>query len=68
MDPLKLFLEFLFGMVGLGYFIYGRKSGNKAALYCGMGLGLFPYFVDQLWLILLAGGLLVAIPFVFKNS
>jgi hypothetical protein len=67
MDPLKLFIEFLFGMVGTGYFMYGRKAGNMIALCCGMGLGIFPYFVDRMAFILLVGGLLIAIPFVLKS-
>jgi hypothetical protein len=67
MDPTKLFIEFLFGMVGTGYFMYGRKAGNMVALCCGLGLGIFPYFVDRMAFILLVGGSLIAIPFVLKN-
>lgn len=67
MDPLKLFIEFLFGMVGTGYFLYGRKAGNMIALGCGLGLGIFPYFVDRMGLILLVGGALLAIPFVLRG-
>jgi hypothetical protein len=67
MDPLKLFIEFLFGMVGTGYFMYGRKAGNMIALGCGLGLGIFPYFVERMSFILLIGGILVAIPFLLKS-
>jgi hypothetical protein len=67
MDPLKLFIEFLFGMVGTGYFMYGKKSGNMIALCCGLGLGIFPYFVDRMVFILLVGVVLVAVPFVLKG-
>lgn len=53
-------------MVGMGYIIYGRKSGNMVALGCGLGLGLFPYFVEGIWVILLVGTALAAIPFLIK--
>ena len=67
MDPLKLFIEFLFGMIGTGYFMYGRKAGNMIAIGCGLGLGVFPYFVDELGFIFLVGGVLVALPFFLKG-
>jgi hypothetical protein len=67
MDPGKLFIEFLFGMVGTGYFIYGRKQSRYLFLGCGLGLGLFPYFVDSMWAILLAGAVLVAVPFFIRD-
>lgn len=66
MNPASFFIEFLFGMVGLGYIMYGKKSGNMIALGCGLGLGVFPYFVDGLVVILLVGGVLAAIPFLIK--
>jgi hypothetical protein len=66
MDPTKLFIEFLFGMIGTGYFIFGKKRGNYLFLGCGLGLGLFPYFVDSLWAILLVGAALTTVPFVIR--
>jgi hypothetical protein len=67
MDPSKLFIEFLFGMIGTGYFLYGKRRDDFLTLGCGLGLGLFPYFVDGLAAILIAGVLLVAIPFLFRG-
>jgi hypothetical protein len=68
LDPTKLFIEFLFGMVGTGYFIYGKKRGNYLFLGCGLALGLFPYFVDRMWAILLVGAALTAVPFVIRSE
>lgn len=68
MDPTRLFIEFLFGMVGTGYFIYGKKRGNYLVLGCGLALGLFPYLVDGLAAILIVGCLLVAVPFFFRQG
>lgn len=66
MNPYAFFIEFLFGMVGMGYIIYGRKSGNMIALGCGLALGVFPYFVEGIWVIVLIGGALAALPFLIK--
>jgi hypothetical protein len=66
MDPSKLFVEFLFGVVGAGYFIYGKKAGRMLFLVCGLALGLFPYFVDKWVALLLVGAALVFLPFMIK--
>lgn len=66
MDPSKLFVEFLFGMVGTGYFIYGKKAGKMLFLGCGLALGLFPYFVENWVALLLVGASLVGVPFLIR--
>jgi hypothetical protein len=66
MDPSKLFVEFLFGMVGTGYFIYGKKAGKMLFLGCGLALGLFPYFVENWIGLLLVGAALIGVPFLIK--
>ncbi|HMB56718.1 MAG TPA: hypothetical protein VKM35_05875 [Arenimonas sp.] len=53
----------LFGSIGFGYFIYGKKQSQLLPLFCGIGLMLFPYFVDGTAWMLLIGGLLMAAPF-----
>lgn len=55
-----------FGILGGGYFMYGRKAQNPVALLAGVLLCLFPYFVDGLWWTLLVGSLLAASPFVIS--
>lgn len=52
----------LFGAVGMGYCLYGRQQRALSPLFCGIGLIVFPYFVDATWLILLIGAVLMAIP------
>jgi len=66
MDTADLVWGVLFGAVGLGYFIYGRKQRHTVAFIAGMGLMGLPYFVSgALWLLLL-GAMLMAAPFVVK--
>lgn len=68
MDPTKLFIEFLFGLFGMAYFVIGKKRGSYVFMGAGAGLGVFPYFVDPLWAILLVGALLTAVPFVIRGE
>jgi hypothetical protein len=68
LNPYKLFVEFLFGMVGTGYFLYGKRRGNMAILACGLGLGLFPYFVENWFAILAVGAILLIAPFLIRGS
>ncbi len=58
-----LLLAMLFGAIGMGYFIYGRKEQNGMALLSGVGLCIFPYFVGNIFLVLLVGAGLLALPF-----
>jgi len=56
----------LFGSIGLGYFIYGKKQKAVVPLVCGLALMLFPYFVSNLMLLVGIGALLAAIPYFLR--
>ena len=56
----------LFGSVGMGYIVYGRKQLNAMALLAGIGLCVFPYFVASVWLMMAIGLALVLLPFVIR--
>ena len=68
MNPYRLFLEFILGLIGTGYFISGKKNGKWGFMGCGIALGLFPYFVANLWLMLLLGGSFLALPFFIREE
>jgi len=53
----------LFGAVGLGFFTYGRRQQAVVPLVSGLGLFLLPYFAPNLYLLLLIGGALIALPY-----
>lgn len=53
----------LFGAAGLGFFTYGRKQNAIVPLLCGIGLFVVPYFAGNLWILLLLGFALVALPY-----
>lgn len=53
----------LFGSIGLGFFLYGRKQRAVVPLVCGLALMIFPYFVANTLLLIAIGIALVAIPY-----
>ena len=56
----------LFGSLGLGYFIYGKKQKAVVPLICGVALIVFPYFVANALLLVGIGVVLAAIPYFLR--
>ena len=63
MNPSSLLWGVLFGSVGLGYFIYGKRQRAPVPLLSGVALMVFPYFISNSTLLVLAGVALAAIPY-----
>ncbi len=63
MDSSTLLWGLLYGSIGLGYFVYGKRQQRFAALLSGIGLMVFPYFVSNVWFSLLIGVSLMALPY-----
>lgn len=61
-----LWWSLLFGSIGLGYFIYGKRQKAPVPLACGLALMVFPYFVASTWGLLLVGVTLLAIPYFWR--
>lgn len=62
MNASTLWWGLLFGSIGLGFFIYGKKQQAIVPLVCGIALMVFPYFVTgTAWLVII-GVVLIAIP------
>jgi len=53
----------VFGIIGMGYFSYGKKSDNNIFLISGIALMVFPYFVEGLSLNIVVGIGLIIVPF-----
>ncbi|HEY9512687.1 MAG TPA: hypothetical protein VIQ48_08955 [Rhodanobacter sp.] len=63
MNTATLLWGVLFGSIGLGFFVYGRKQRAIVPLACGLALMVFPYFVSgAAWLVLI-GVALMAVPY-----
>ena len=50
----------LFGAIGLGCFIYGRRQKAVVPFACGLALMGLPYFVSDTLTLVIAGGLLIS--------
>ena len=66
MNTASLWWGLLFGSIGLGYFMYGKRQGAPVPLLCGLGLMVFPYFVSNNWAMVLIGAGLAAIPYFLR--
>lgn len=63
MNTSTLLWGLLFGSIGLGFFVYGRKQRTVVPLVCGLTLMIFPYFVTNTMLLVTLGIALIAIPY-----
>jgi len=57
----------LFGSIGVGFFVYGKKQGALVPLLCGLVLMVLPWFLSSTLVLAIVGSLLVALPFVLRN-
>jgi len=46
-DTSSLMWAILFGSIGMGYILYGRKQHHAIALLAGIALCVFPYFTSN---------------------
>jgi len=63
MSTSSLLWGLLFGSVGLGFFVYGRKQKVVVPLVCGLVLMVFPYFIANTILLVAIGATLIALPY-----
>ena len=56
----------LFGSVGFGYFLYGKKQSAVVPLLCGIALMIFPYFVSNVLILVVVGLALAALPYFYR--
>ena len=59
----SLLFAMLFGSIGFGYFVYGKKQQHFPALLAGLALIIFPYFVSNTYALVVVGLGLMAVPF-----
>ena len=53
----------LFGSVGLGFFMYGKKQAAVVPLVCGLVLMILPYFIANAILLVSIGVALIVLPY-----
>lgn len=66
MDTAMIMFSVLFGAIGMGYFVYGKRQQAIVPLCIGMALIVFPYFVASVMSLLIIGVILIAIPYFIR--
>lgn len=64
---MSLLVGLIAGLCGSAYFIYGRKQNLAVPMWAGAGLCVYPYFVNNVWGLVVIGVLLLALPFVVRE-
>lgn len=66
MSPALLFLGVLFGSVGVGYCVYGRRQRALVPFLSGVLLIVIPYLISNLAGLIATGVVLAALPFAVR--
>jgi hypothetical protein len=52
-----------FGIIGLGFFSYGKKQKAVVPLITGIALFVFPYLISNVYALVIVGTVLVVLPY-----
>ena len=67
MNQAALLWGMLFGSIGLGYFIYGRRQSRMIPLVCGVVLMVYPYFMPNTAVLVIIGVIFTAVPYFLRR-
>jgi hypothetical protein len=68
MDGNLLMASMLFGGIGLGMLIYGKKAGRLVPLIAGLALVTLPYVIPNLVILSIVCCILTALPWVLRHA
>jgi hypothetical protein len=54
-SPAYIVGSVLFGLIGIAAFRHGRRAGRPRSKWLGVALMLYPYAIEQTWLLYLVG-------------
>ncbi|MGA2841254.1 MAG: hypothetical protein ABSG18_13920 [Steroidobacteraceae bacterium] len=66
MNPAILLWGLLFSSIGLGFFLYGKKQRAVVPLVCGLVLMIYPYFIANVFALVVIGIVLTAVPYFWR--
>ena len=59
----QILWSMLFGSIGMGFFLYGKKQKAVVPLLTGITLFIFPYFISNVYALVAVGAGIVAVPY-----
>ena len=62
----QLIWSVVFGSIGTGFFIYGKKQKALVPFIAAIALFIFPYFIANTYVMVATGCAISAVPFVWK--
>ena len=68
LDPTYLTLSLLFGALGMGLFLFGKKTQRLPHLMAGVALMTCPYFITNVIAMMSVCTVLAIMPFVMPQS
>ena len=68
MDMNLVMVSLVFGMIGMGMFMYGKNTQRMVPLGAGLGLMVVPYFIPNLIALVVVCGVLLAAPWVVREG
>jgi len=68
MDMNLLMASMLFGAIGMGMLMYGKKAGRPVPLIAGLALVTIPYFIPNLLILSVVCCVLTALPWVLRQA
>ncbi|HQT43950.1 MAG: hypothetical protein ACYC3A_01155 [Halothiobacillus sp.] len=66
MDQAVLLWGLLFGSIGLGFLIYAKQQRAVVPLVAGLALSIYPFFVSNVYVLVLIGLILTVIPYFIR--
>ena len=66
-DPANLIAGFVFGSIGFVAFTYGKRMSLWKLMFCGIALMVYPYFVENMFLLFGIGGIGTAALFFLRD-
>ena len=67
MSTAKIFLGLLFGCIGMGFMVYGKKQRRLIPWISGIGLCILPYLIPNVFALVGVSIGLIALPFIVKD-
>jgi len=57
----------IFGSIGLGFFVYGKKQKAVVPFCSGIGLIAIPFFISNVYILVFTAIVLMVLPFVLNR-